>query len=714
MSKLLRLILLTLSLIIVVASVWFLFVPSTPEKPQNSQLAPQSMVLKFGHDMPVNSAQHVAATRFADIVNYKSNGKIKIQVFPAQELGSDQDMIQAARSGELAITLPPTSKLTFLEPSLQILDLPFLFPSRTILYAALDGLPGKMLLSKLKKNGLVCPTLWESGFKQFTANKPIRTPQDFEGLNIRIMKSPTIASQFKALGANPIPIDFHQTYSALEDNFVSGEENPLVSIVGMKFYEVQSHVIISNHAYLAQAFCFSQSILNSLSIEHQKILIETAKELTPYQRKEIIEAEKEYLQIIRDSNTEIIALTEEEREAFKKETESIIQEFKKVDAELLERVFRFLEASGAPQNTEVLVGLDADMVSGSAPSGLAIKRGIELAMDEINQRGGVLGKPMKLVVRDHSGLADRGLLNLRYFNSLNNLVAVFGGLHSPVVLAELKSIHQFEVPFLVPWAAATPIVSNNQSPNYVFRVSVRDEYAGEFLVNEALKNYTKIGLLLENTGWGRSNNKAMTVALEKRGLVPELQWFNWGVMDFSPYIENLEAKGAEVILFVGNAPEGIHLVKTLAKRTQQIPVISHWGITGGYFWKEVGRELGQINLTFLQSYSFLKELTPRAIQLVDQYKSKYNIQSPEEIIAPVGTAHAYDLTQMLAMAIEQADSLDRSAIQQALESLPRYEGVVKTYDPPFTRERHDALDGNIFFLARYNQSGNIVPVDLEK
>ena len=123
------------------------------------------------------------------------------------------------------------------------------------------------------------------------------------------------------------------------------------------------------------------------------------------------------------------------------------------------------------------------MTLGSAQSGHAIKRGIQLALDEINQKGGVLGRKMVLLVKDHEGISARGVANFNAF-----LVAVMGGLHSPVALSELKVIHENRIIYLDPWAAATKIVKNDFHPNYVFRVSVNDEEAGPFLVNHIVKN----------------------------------------------------------------------------------------------------------------------------------------------------------------------------------------------------------------------------------
>lgn len=119
---------------------------------------------------------------------------------------------------------------------------------------------------------------------------------------------------------------------------------------------------------------------------------------------------------------------------------------------------------------DILIGLDADMSSGSAKAGEAIKRGMEIAVDEINGQGGVLGRNLDIIVKDHRGNPARGVDNLEELARTENLVAVMGGLHTPVAMHELKTIHKNGLPFLVPWAAGTPVVANGFDPNFVFRV----------------------------------------------------------------------------------------------------------------------------------------------------------------------------------------------------------------------------------------------------
>ncbi|MEQ8693903.1 MAG: ABC transporter substrate-binding protein [Gammaproteobacteria bacterium] len=365
---------------------------------------------------------------------------------------------------------------------------------------------------------------------------------------------------------------------------------------------------------------------------------------------------------------------------------------------------------------DILIGLDADMSSGSAKAGEAIKRGMEIAVDEINGQGGVLGRNLDIIVKDHRGNPARGVDNLEELARTENLVAVMGGLHTPVAMHELKTIHKNGLPFLVPWAAGTPVVANGFDPNFVFRVSVRDEYAGGFMVKYAVeKGFTKIGLALENTGWGRSNEKAMKEALKQVGLSPvSIGWFHWGTQDMEGALSDILSAKPDAILLVANAPEGLNIVSKMASlpKEDRVPIISHWGITGGNFFEKTKSVLKDVDLVFLQTYSFFKPTEADSAQrLIALYGKKYGVEAnPESIFAPVGTAHAYDLVHLLAKAIAKAGSTDRKSIREALVNLQEHLGLVRAYSKPFANGHQDALRAEDFSIARYRADGSIFPV----
>ena len=308
-------------------------------------------VLKFHHDLPEDSAQHVAAEKFRDLVAERTDGEIVVQIFPNNSLADDVQATQQMQFGAIEGGIIPTAKLSNFQPSMQLPDLPFLFPSRKIAHDFLDSEVGDELLATLDEIGLKGVTFWESGFKQFTCNAAITSPDDFSGRKVRVMESPIIIKQFEAMGATPVPIAFSETYTALQQGVVDCQENPLVSIVKMKFHEVQSEVVISNHAYLGYAFVFSKRWFDQLSAEQQKVLVDTAREVTPFQREETARREVGYIDTIKQSQANLSELPAESRAAFEEATRPVHDEFRgAIGAELLDKTYAKIDELRAASN----------------------------------------------------------------------------------------------------------------------------------------------------------------------------------------------------------------------------------------------------------------------------------------------------------------------------------------------------------------------------
>jgi branched-chain amino acid transport system substrate-binding protein len=372
----------------------------------------------------------------------------------------------------------------------------------------------------------------------------------------------------------------------------------------------------------------------------------------------------------------------------------------------------FARPALAQSKDPIKIGLAAAVSGGSAASGEAIKRGIQIAMDEINAKGGLLGgRKLELVIRDDEGDPAKGVKIARELVEREKAVVVFGGLHTTVALAQVPVWTELKHPYMGPWAAGTEIAQNTQKPNYVFRVSANDDYADKFLVRyatEVLKK-AKPGLLLENTAWGQSNEVGLNKWLGQKGIKPVgIEKFNWGDPDMSPQLLRLKNAGADLIIMVANAPEGAQVVKSRAKIGWEIPMVAHWGISGGRFAELTG-DLSD-GVAFLQTYSFFGKQNEHGQALLKALKDKYGVKGPEEVIAPVGTANAYDGMHLVALAIAQAGSDDGAKVRDALENLKaEYEGLIKSYKRPFTPEQHDALTDADYIMVVW-KGGKIVPV----
>ncbi|MBE9067375.1 ABC transporter substrate-binding protein [Leptolyngbya cf. ectocarpi LEGE 11479] len=368
-------------------------------------------------------------------------------------------------------------------------------------------------------------------------------------------------------------------------------------------------------------------------------------------------------------------------------------------------------AAGGAAGEPVKLGLVAAITGPSALSGEAITRGLEVAIDEINANGGVMGgRPVELVIRDDESTPAKGVAAARELIEQENVAAVFGGLDSPVSLAMLEVIHELETPYMGVWAAATGITRNDYEPNYAFRVSANDNIVDNFLMRYAnqAKNASKVGLVLINNPWGESNQKGFEEwASEYNVEIVGIEKFNNEDTDISAQLTRLRDSGAEALLLVANAAPGAQMMKSLTRLNWDVPVVSHWGISGGRFPELAGQEAAD-KVTFVQTYSFYGEQSPVGEQVLSALDEKYGLSGPEEILAPVGTANAYDAMHLVALALDQAESIDGPVLREAFYALPTYEGLIKTYSQPFTPDNHDALSEDDYILVQW-EGEKIVP-----
>lgn len=381
-------------------------------------------------------------------------------------------------------------------------------------------------------------------------------------------------------------------------------------------------------------------------------------------------------------------------------------------------VFAFLLVSNnvgvfADAKSPIYIGFDGEFGYKDSTSAEAIKRGILIATDEINKNGGVLdGHPLELLEKANHSTPARSIANIKEFAANPDVVALFCGRFSPTVLDSLPTIHAQKIPMLDPWAAADAIVDNNYNPNYVFRLSLRDNWAMQTMIPFAgEKKLYKLGLLLVNTGWGRGNLSSAEKFVSKnpKFTIQTTQWFNWNDESLIEKYSAILESGANAIIFVGNPVDAVKLVQVensfpVEKR---LPIISHWGVTGGDFFESTSESLTNLDFSVVQTYSFLGKNDPKTLHILAKAKELFNVENARKLESPVGVAHAYDLTHILAKAINLAGSTDRTKIRDALEQVKNYDGLIKRFRQPFTTTQHDALTLNDVFMARYAKDGAI-------
>ena len=359
----------------------------------------------------------------------------------------------------------------------------------------------------------------------------------------------------------------------------------------------------------------------------------------------------------------------------------------------------------------IKIGLVAALSGQSAKSGEAITRGLTIAIEEVNAAGGVLGRPLELVSRDDESNPGKGLLAARELVQREKVAVLFGGLDTPVSLAIVPFANQARVPFMGVWAAGTPITRNGAEENYAFRVSAVDAIVGEALVKYAIAEYgaKKPGLILINNPWGESNEQALTAAMGTRDMPSAgIEKFETNDVDVVPQLTRLKEGGADVLFMVANVAPSAQVVKSLDRMGWDVPIVSHWGPAGGRFTELAGPSGEKVH--FIQTFVFTEDQGEKADALLAKLKQRFpEIETLADVTPAVGIANAYDGLHLAALAIRNAGSTDGPAIRQGFYDIATYEGLIKTYEKPFTPDNQDALGPDDYIFSHF-VDGEILPL----
>ena len=371
----------------------------------------------------------------------------------------------------------------------------------------------------------------------------------------------------------------------------------------------------------------------------------------------------------------------------------------------------FVAAIPAGAQETVKLGLVAAMSGQSAKSGEAIVRGLSIAIDEINAKGGLLGKKVELIIRDDESNPAKGAVAARELVQREKVAALFGGLDTPVSLAIVPFANQNKVPFMGVWAAGTPITRNGASENYVFRVSAVDELVDKALVDYSIAKHQakKPGMILINNPWGESNEKGLKAALAAKNIpYAGIEKFETNDVDVVPQLSRLKEAGADVLYLVANVAPSSQVVKSLDRMGWNVPIVSHWGPAGGRFSELAGASAAKVH--FIQTYSFSGKLSPKGEAVLAALKKKYpEIKTLADVTPAVGIANAYDAMHLTALAIGKAQSLEGPKVREAFYAIDSYPGLIKTYQKPFSPENQDALSEKDYLFTHFVE-GEILPL----
>lgn len=302
--------------------------------------------LRFGHGQPPHSDTHMAAEEFKRLVEEGSNGAITVSVYPSNQLGNNNQMVEGVRLGTIDLTSNGNPFYTAFLPELNILDLPFLFEDHEHVYRVVDGEIGRGLLDLLDDHRMKGLAFWEIGFRDITnSQRPIRAPEDMEGLKFRLTPNAAHLKAFELLGANPTPMAFSEVYMALQTGAIDGQENPVSIIYANRMNEVQDHLTLLGYAYTAQVFAMNRARFDSLSTEHQELVLDAAHQAALVQREDLVRRNAEYLEELKRQGMQVVE--EVDIEAFRAAVyEPVVADYvAEFGSELVDRILALRDGS---------------------------------------------------------------------------------------------------------------------------------------------------------------------------------------------------------------------------------------------------------------------------------------------------------------------------------------------------------------------------------
>ena len=281
--------------------------------------------IKIGHSDTTTNLIHVSLENFAAYVNEQSGGKVKVDIYAAEQLGSNAEMAEMVEMGSLDAMMLPQGQIANYCPKINALGLPFLFSDYESVYKVLDSEIGDELVADFESRNMIQLAYWENGLRQVTnSKKAITAPADLAGLKIRTPEDKMTIAIFEALGASPSPLAFSELYLALQQGTFDGQENPVSNIYANNFADVQKYISMTNHKYECKNMVFSLTSWNKYPEDVQNLLKEAAKKFGDEHRKAIVDSQAEQLAALQEKGMEV---TEPDLAPFQEATKSVYDDF---------------------------------------------------------------------------------------------------------------------------------------------------------------------------------------------------------------------------------------------------------------------------------------------------------------------------------------------------------------------------------------------------
>ncbi|MDR2800620.1 MAG: TRAP transporter substrate-binding protein [Desulfovibrio sp.] len=305
--------------------------------------AEKPITLRIGHVVTEDGGEHLGSLKLAELLDKKSNGMIKLQIFPNGQVGQNREMVESLQGGALDMALPALPGLGGFTQTTRVFDLFYLFNDRKEAEKVLDGPVGQDVAKAVESAGIKIISWWSQGFRETTSNRLFKTPAELKGLKIRVMENPLHIEAWNTLGASAIPMAFSEVLTSLQQGVLDAQENPYQNIVNSGFDTVQKFVIETGHLYGPLPLVYSKVNWDKLTPAQQKIIQEAADETKIWQREKQEEINSNLKQaIIKKGKTRIIELSAAEKEAFRKTLAPLYKKHAPQMGGYVEKIYRQL------------------------------------------------------------------------------------------------------------------------------------------------------------------------------------------------------------------------------------------------------------------------------------------------------------------------------------------------------------------------------------
>ena len=305
--------------------------------------AQQPIVIKFSHVVAVDTPKGKGADYFKKLAEERTKGRVKVEVYPNSSLFKDGEEMEALQLGSVQMLAPSLAKFGPLGVrEFEVFDLPYIFDNTEELHKVTNGPVGASLFKKLESKGIVGLAFWDNGFKDMSANKPIRVPADYKGLKMRIQSSKVLGDEMKALGAIPQVMAFSEVYQALQTGVVDGTENPPSNFYTQKMQEVQKYLALTDHGVIEYAVIVNKKFWDGLPPDIRTTLEGAMKDATKFANDIAQKENDDALEAVKKSGkTEILTLTADQKAAMKKALVAVHKENEsRVGKDIIEEVYK--------------------------------------------------------------------------------------------------------------------------------------------------------------------------------------------------------------------------------------------------------------------------------------------------------------------------------------------------------------------------------------